>query len=702
MINLKIKNEGILNFIIIVLVALGVLAPISSNQFMPNITDFVSHSGLIVQAKKALFTGDFPIRVAPWQHSGYAYPEFQFYSPFPFTIAAIVYGVLFSFNVYLALKVMFFLIMVFAGIYTYRLGVLMTQSKEIGILMAVSYIVSPYFLLNILARSAFTEAFAQGIIPCCLFYSFKFFKENTSVKAFLLVALSWFMMVTSHLISFINFSLFMGILVFGMRMLRLVSFKRVMLYGASYLYAIFLSAWFIAPIALFHNHLNINHDVSNIIDSNWLTPLSELFSFQSVSMIPLPGNGLLNSEIYPSLGWISILSVIGVWYGVSHHHKKKLMFDKGFAYLLLGLYFLALILAWSPINFWYILPQFLQASQFTYRFLAQSMWVGSMLFGLFLSLYFKEKNIFYVLIGVLFILNLNGSWIHTLVSRDLKPSSIATNPDIGYGAVDYLYEFIKPAVQLTNTQLPLLYPDGWLITDKAIDLDNQLFQNNRDLQLNLKGINPLQTKPNLTILLNDKVVKKVNISPGPFHLQIPLNLGKIQNKSTSQMKLISSQFLEPIENGKKTRKLSLKIDSIYFFNAGHGSKVMGAEEVKEHCLLKKWNHQTNCDIDIPQSVSVIQLPFLYYPQMLTIKVDGLSIGQNYIPSNCNQFQCVTFAIQQGKHRIQYKFTGLSWANHISLIAWLFFMIFLRKKIDFNLLKNKLLCQRLLKGFINVI
>jgi len=698
--NLKIKNEGILNLIIVILVSLGILAPIASNQFMPNITDFVSHSGLIVQAKKALFTGDFPIRVAPWQHHGYQYPEFQFYSPFPYTIAAIVYGVFLSFNVYFALKTMYFFILIFAGVYAYRLGSLISKSKEIGILTAVSYIVAPYFLINILARSAFTEAFAQGLIPFCLFHTFKFFNEEITVKRFLLVSLSWFMLLTSHLITFINFSLFISIWVLGTWLLKVESFKKIMLYGFSYLYAIILASWFIFPILLHHHQLNINHDVTSIFESNWLTPLSELFSFQAVSMMPLPGNGFLNSEIYPSLGWLSIISFVGLWYSLSTKSQIELTINRKLVFLLMGLFFLATIMTWSPINFWKVLPQFLKVSQFSYRFLMHTSWLGSLLFAIFLSIYFKEKNIFFVLIGVLLILNLSGSWIHTLVSKDLKPSSIATNPDIGYGAFDYLYDIKNVEVKFTNTQLPLTYNDGWLITNKSITLNNEFLKNNSNITLDLQGINFLKQSTVLKIIFNNKILNKINIPKGKFNIQIPIQLSNLDTKNLNQMKLITSRFISPSENGVKSRKLSLKIDSIKFINAKNIYNAISAEEMNEHCYLKKINHQSICEINIPKNVSVVQLPLLYYPNMLLIEVDGHSIGQSYFSSTCNQYQCVTMNIKPGQHTFLFKFRGLSWANKLSLASWLIFLFVLSKGLFTKRNKNGFLDQKLIKGFMN--
>ena len=88
---------------------MGILAPISSNEIIPTIPDFANHSALIVQAKKALFSGNFPLRIAAWQFNGYQFPVFQFYSSFIYSMSVIIYALFLPNNPYLTLKLMYVL-----------------------------------------------------------------------------------------------------------------------------------------------------------------------------------------------------------------------------------------------------------------------------------------------------------------------------------------------------------------------------------------------------------------------------------------------------------------------------------------------------------------------------------------------------------------------------------------------------------------
>ena len=58
--------------------AISCLAPLASDTVMPIDGQHTAHTAAIVQAHLALAQGQFPIRVAPWQHQGWQYPLFQF------------------------------------------------------------------------------------------------------------------------------------------------------------------------------------------------------------------------------------------------------------------------------------------------------------------------------------------------------------------------------------------------------------------------------------------------------------------------------------------------------------------------------------------------------------------------------------------------------------------------------------------------
>lgn len=79
----NLKKSWLVPFFLYGIIAFGLLEPIASNSILPSAPDHPNHVAPIIQAKKALEEGTFPIRVAPWQHNGWRYPVFQFYSQLP-------------------------------------------------------------------------------------------------------------------------------------------------------------------------------------------------------------------------------------------------------------------------------------------------------------------------------------------------------------------------------------------------------------------------------------------------------------------------------------------------------------------------------------------------------------------------------------------------------------------------------------------
>src|SRR5271163_4175184 len=91
------------------LLALGLLAPMASNTVLPAAPDHPNHTASIVQAKMALDEGQFPLKVAPFEHVGLRYPLFQFYSQTPYLIGGLIYKYVTPKNPWLALKIVYLL-----------------------------------------------------------------------------------------------------------------------------------------------------------------------------------------------------------------------------------------------------------------------------------------------------------------------------------------------------------------------------------------------------------------------------------------------------------------------------------------------------------------------------------------------------------------------------------------------------------------
>jgi len=64
----------------------------------------------------------------------------------------------------------------------------------------------------------------------------------------------------------------------------------------------------------------------------------------------------------------------------------------------------------------------------------------------------------------------------------------------------------------------------------------------------------------------------------------------------------------------------------------------------------------------------MQLPVLYYPGLLDVRIDG--VAAEYLPLPHRSYVLATVDLPPGRHEVTAEFRGLWWANWISGAAWL--------------------------------
>lgn len=459
---LKNKITSLFPYLFFGLLAWSLLAPLSSD-FLPEAPDLPIHISGVVEASAALKQGQFPIRTTPRQINGWNYPFFQFYSPLPYSLAGAVTLILNSHSpkhAYTALKFILWLAIFLGGIYSSRISFLITKSKAVSLLAGFAFMSAPYLLVNFTARGDFTEVFAQGMVPIVFYYTFINYIETANIKGFICNTLAWFVLITSHNITFIYTSFFIGLFFIIMTILHYKSWRKLIYLGLPYFGACVLAAWFLVPILLFSKILYVQNDLIDPYTFSWLTPLSNLLAVSAISPMPLPGRGL-PSFLYPEVGWPILLSAGTVFYflwmkNFGESPKKELIIAK----TTLILFLLAFVMMWIPFDFFQYLPRFFWITQFGYRILTQTMWLGVILFSIAFLWIYREKFSPEYFIIFLFILGLcASSWLPTLKGTALSLDSITTSPNLGYGNGCFLVDPKKIQSQvLTNINLTNLIP----------------------------------------------------------------------------------------------------------------------------------------------------------------------------------------------------------------------------------------------------
>jgi hypothetical protein len=98
-------------------------------------------------------------------------------------------------------------------------------------------------------------------------------------------------------------------------------------------------------------------------------------------------------------------------------------------------------------------------------------------------------------------------------------------------------------------------------------------------------------------------------------------------------------------------------------------------------------HSTKvCNITVIKNNSLVALPAFYYPNLFTITANNKTIA--YYPFLYKDKTIIGLKLDRGIYDIKIQFTGLKWANWISLFSWLAIMTLICGLIIFNLIKKR--------------
>ncbi len=643
------------------LLALGLLAPMASDSVLPEALDHANHTASIIQAKMALDEGQFPLKVAPFQHDGLRYPLFQFYSNTPYLIGGLIYKYLTPSNPWLALKIVYFLGLCISGLFVFKTGELLGFERSVSVLMGVAYITAPYLLINILTRGAYTEAFAQFILPILGYASLRLVMRPTRF-GYVWPTLAWLFLGTSHVITFVygtGFYLFLVLILYLFRRIDARS-SITLLIACGLGWCISAFQWY--PAATI-GPLQIHGMLGDVYSVGWLTPISTLFA--PVSVAPEPLGRDTPPFLNPALGMPTLIALAGLVY-----FKRRLGDDSRNVWPLMLVFGLAFFCAWSPVNFWSIVPDKLKIVQFPYRFLTYTVAVGTVLFGYFANIYGRHYGSPSFLGWLLCLILFANSYLPTLQHNTRSLDSIVKAPDLGYGSAAYLYAGEVPASIETyrgkyETGLSLISGDDWLLAGDEMPLARAYIENS-DAALVLSGDASTLAGPcrKLDLVLDGRVIASRDIAPGPFQWRVPNAAFRRSKNPVGQLSFQSECGFVPaaVDPGSHdTRHLWIRVSTLKFLRSA--GDTMTVEDMRRQCKVK--GSKVDCTVN-RQSPSEAQLPVLYYPSLLQIRLNGKSVP--YRPSAQGALALAMVSLPAGQNHIVASFAGSSVGNLLSLFG----------------------------------
>ncbi len=467
-IDLVKKYGNFFIFLYFIFIVTVLLSPLACYKVIPSLADFANHLALLIQAKMALLAGQFPLRFAPLEGGGFLYPIFQFYSPTSYIFSSLIYLLITPHNPLIALMMTFWCGMMLGGIYMYRLSHWLTQSMLGALIASTAYLSAPYYYAIVVnGFGSLNEALALGLVPAVLYYTWNVYVFPKKLGFFLKTSLAWYLLITIHIVTFVYAAFFVGLLLLLMTLKNLTHWKNMCVAGLAGGFGCLMAMWYLAPVHLIHHYLYLNasyDDVTNIVKNSvsFKSLLSPKSSFAN-------GPDHILSDARPAVGWV-FLSAAFVCIAFRLFSKKST-----WPAALLFLFFIAIFMAWSPINFWNLLPSSLQVGQYSWRLLGHATWLGALLVAFAVAQLERARYGFIGLAGfaLLIVLALNFTEINiqpigiTLDGFINNPKLVYNNNiyEIDYrknlGLVDYAE---RNSIFLENSKFMIRFvPPGFLL-----------------------------------------------------------------------------------------------------------------------------------------------------------------------------------------------------------------------------------------------
>jgi hypothetical protein len=336
--------------------------------------DLITHVVGIVEARNALAEGQFPVRVAPQQLDGRRFPLFQFYGNFPYTLGALIDSVP-GVSAYGAWKTVVALSVAAGGFYAYRCGLQLTRQAWAGLTAGAVFVTAPYLATDVKARFAFTEAVALCLLPAAFFYSLRAFSTpRRACRSVPAAGFCWALLALSHNITFLYSSALIGLFFLTSPCADWrKSLRRLARLAAAYALGLVLSLWYLVPQVRTLPYLRISADAHGPGWTRSFVPLWSLLSpWRNVpdTVVGTPNMGL-------QVGWtiLAAAAVAALWLAV----RRRQCLRPGLTARLLAAWVLALVMVWTPFDFWPYLPRVFYNVQFTYRLLTFTTLWGSLL-----------------------------------------------------------------------------------------------------------------------------------------------------------------------------------------------------------------------------------------------------------------------------------------------------------------------------------
>jgi hypothetical protein len=660
-------------------VAICLMGPLASDTIFPAAPDHPNHAAAIVQARQAIDEGQFPLRVAPWQHTALRYPQFQFYSWFPYWVGGLLHKHLSPGNPWIALKNTYILAFWLAGLCMYSALRRFNLGESASLAGSLVYVTAPYLLTNIYSRGAFTEAIAQSELPLA-FWGLVNILTGSARRVALGVAavsLSVYLLATTHIITFAYGLFFLILFAAILAAFRALTLLRAGILVTAMTAGCLMAAHQLIPI-LSATDLAVRALLSSPMDMQRLSPLSIVISLGPAA--PYLSGGEFIPDFWPQAGlpilFAACLAIFLLVDGDSERSTQRLTLCGALACLTL-----AILTASATFNIWRFLPSEFYVLQFPYRLLTFAGFFGAIVAGI--AAHLAEARYRFLPIGLSGLALISAAiWQPKMDRNGRTLSQVVETPDLGYGSTAYLVstagKLSKSLAQVVNG--PLIYSDGWL---------------NLTARLRLSSAQLRQSGGALAIaghqVLESKGCAELHVKVGPNTIVVPAKMTEFTATVPANDLLLAAGDVADFEVGfdspcafvpgpQDPRRLFMYANTLEFLQNASGLKTIVTAEARKLC--KMTGDVLTCEVESPVGAE-IQLPMLYYRDFLSVKVNGAETSIK--PVEKGDLVLARVELPAGKSTVVAEFVGSHPGNYISLASFLCWAIgiplFLKKFTD---------------------
>ena len=355
----------------------------------------------IFEMRKCLMDFQIPCRWVPDMGYGNGYPLFNYYSVFPYYVAA---SISFLLGYIGAAKVLFATPIILGGISIYFLAKELF-GKEAAFVASILFSFAPYRALDIYVRGAIAESFAMAIIPLVFYFCIKLIRQK-KLNYFIGLVVSLSAFLTSHNIMTILFIpvFFVFIIFFILQQKG----KNILLVLVAVILGIGISSFFIFPAFLEKNLVQIDNLIR--LDLNFrahFVTIRQLFfdRFWGYGASSPGIDDTISFQIGWPHWWIALISIL---MSLINLVKRKNYLDK-LAFLLSIIFILSIFMTHSRAAFIWEKIEILKFTQFPWRFLSITTFTTSLL-GAYLVTLFKGRYKIIIPLIVVLIIMLNWSY----------------------------------------------------------------------------------------------------------------------------------------------------------------------------------------------------------------------------------------------------------------------------------------------------